>query len=269
MIMSSLSDILKPLLMDEGTRLVDRHYLKTVKRMEYNEMVDVLHRLDYGIDCFISSEYVEFSECGDYKNENENENANYYTEKKNEEGEFPIVIKESKTKTNKVLIFKAISEIELVEAIVSTNKTTVIFLPIVVEAFSENDMWHQMTFVIDLKNSKMFFYDPNGINSRYCKERIHNLFERYASLVNTSFECYGKKQCEYIRYQFHGINHELKGIGGHHCVVATTMFIVAYNQLTDIEVIDTLLKQIQKVELSRIYIALYNTLGMLLYQNKK
>ena len=262
--MASLSDILKPLLMDKGARLIDRHYLKTVKRMEYNEMVDVVHALDYGIQCIMSNEYVEFSE---YNCNNENGNENYYTEKENDEGEYPIVIKESKT--NKALIFKAISEIELVKTIVSNDKTTVIFLPIVVEAFSENDMWHQMTFVIDLENSKMFFYDPNGINSRYCKERIHNLFEHYASLVNTSFECYGKNHCEYIRHQFYGINQELKGIGGHHCVIATTMFIILYNKLTNIVVIDAMLQKIQKVELRSIYIALYNSVGMLLCQNKK
>lgn len=224
--------------------------------MDYSDWTRIINSLQPDVVCHSAREFVMFYES-------EPDEDTYIP--CDDADEYPITIKAAKGKGKQSVHVKAVSPLCLYESIMS-HKTAALLLPIVVEAFDEgNDMWHQMTFVIDITNKIMFIHDPNG-KSRYSGHRVHSLFEHYVSKINSVAAFYGHTPYTYIMHSFPNMNHELRVVGGHNCVIASIVFIIVYSSgdCRRLQDVHTTLQTITKGELQKIYIALYNKIGSLL-----
>jgi hypothetical protein len=227
--------------------LQNRHYIESVKQMDYDEFVATLQCIAHDISFLNTSEYIQFTE-------NQLNFEQYYISMDCEE--YPIVI----GAVEDMYHFKGVSPLQLVVSLTEISTQTSLFIPIVIESFIDNEYSHQMTFIIDTITHVMFIHDPNG-SSRYSDERVHNLFKHYVDSINTVLLEYGMVKYEYIIPPPTRMNFELKYIGGHNCVLASMTYIILYNQLSNVNLVDEILQNVTHSEYLNVYTSLLNTLG--------
>jgi hypothetical protein len=256
----------------EPIKLNNRSYLKTVKEMDYQEFHAIITSLFYNLrnKLITSSDYIQFQSSSDDYQSVPYDIASQY--------EYPIVINNVKSTGKKQKIMNTINiEFQgyapscIVDYIVDNRNPTgcdVLYLPVVIESFGEayndNDIYHQMLLVIDFEKRTAFLFDPNGKESRYGCEEVHNLFEKYIVLINELLDYYGRDQITYERRNGTRLNKELPCIGGHNCVICCILFMVFHNSGYNIEDTDSY----NDKTLLTFHLVLFNVIGKTLNTQK-
>lgn len=247
----------------DGSKLANKHFLKTVKSMDYDELCDVIGTvipdLYMTLPLFHCDEWYEFISL---------------TIVKQSTSSYGVIDEEYVIRDCKVDYPVTLKQIEqeqwriegLAPHSLSTfthgNPDGVLNLPLVIESIktlkSNDDLYHQTILVFDFRKSKAFLYDPNGQASRYDTDHVHYAIESYVNLLNSPIK--------YIRLQNDRVNLYHKGIGGGNCVVCSILFMIAYSLLQlDVNTYDHIQLQ-SKSLLTKQHLLLYNTLGYELQQ---
>jgi len=236
--------------------LIDKNYLKSVKNMEYPQFLNIMKTIAPDIEAsnqllnnHQTSEYIVFS--------NTVEEDHLVCEMNDE---YPICI----IQKDGVFHFQGISPFTLHMIL----PTKVIYLPTVID-LEGIDYAHQMTFIIDFHENIAFVHDPNGSCSRYFPQSVRDLFVAYVDSINHVMDAYSINHLTFIDIPNQArMNYELKGIGAHHCVVASIAYMLAYMNIGSRDTINEALCHTSKKEHGTIYIALYNLIGACIAADK-
>lgn len=248
----------------EDTKLNDKQYLETVKKMDYDEFYKLIAVLiptlqetlcrsfdgHYDVLTFNYMENVE-NECLFFEN---NDKENY-----------PIRISETKTDIGSDWMFEAIAPHSLYHCLSKDAMYDgIVNLPLVFERHHleiDDTDYHQTVFVLDCRKKVAFLYDPNGKYSIFSNtDNVHSMLKMYTSLIND--EC--GFSFEYKTLNNSNINLKLPSVGGCNCVVCSILFIMAYSVLgIDIERFDSVMYGSEDM-LLKLHLMMYNAIGFTL-----
>lgn len=242
----------------DGSKLANRHFLKTVKSMDYDELCDVIGTvipdLYMTFPLFHSDEWYEFISLTIVKQSTSSYGVideDYVIS--DCKVEYPVTLKQIEKEQWKL---EGIAP-HCLSMFIHGKLDGVLNLPLVIECMktlkSKDDLYHQTILVFDFRKGIAFLYDPNGQASRYNTNEVHYAIESYVNLLNSPIK--------YIRLQNDRVNLHHKGISGGNCVVCCILFMIAYSLLhLDVNTYDHIQLQ-SKSLLTKLHVLLYNALG--------
>lgn len=249
----------------DGCKVASKHYLKTVKSMDYDEFCDaiacVIPDLSVSLPLFHCDEWYEFV-VFTYDG-----NAPIDVQVSDEE----YVVRDCKKEYPVTLIQTGPQQwrLEGIAPHCLMKCHGVMNLPLVIETIgsSADDAYHQTVLVLDFRQQHKtntnktiaFLYDPNGASSRFDTPDVHRAIHAYVDLINV--ELTETTQLQYQRLSNQRMNFHLKYVGGGNCVVCSILFMISYS-LLDMDIIqyDAIL-QGSKSLLTKLHILLYNAIG--------
>ena len=239
-------------------QLKNTNFLDIVKCMDYNDFMFVINPLfsSYSNTLLNCCEYIEFDK----------EDECYISYKDEKPENFPIEIKQINTNDEQSTVFKGYSPYEIAKHIVKKQKS-ILFIPLVIEKYTDKWSYHQTMFVINLLNNTSFLYDPNGYLSKYSNSCTHSVLSRYISIVN-EIVCEINHTCKPIKYdliQNRNMNFDLPIVGSGNCLICCVLFMFYYFHGYSIENIDNYLSLKSKTILTQHHIILYNAIGNALH----
>lgn len=247
----------------EDSKLLDKRYLKTVKRMDYNEFREVMTLLVPSVATMLCNpfEFVTFGYT-------EESGEGYVMCEEKGHRQYPITITRTEVEgggsCGSFYQFEGIAPHTLC---ISLSRqallNSVVPLPLVFERqLMETDEpeYHQSVLVLDGEMRIAFLYDPNGKDSTFSTDEVHSMLKMYIDMVND--EC--GFEFEYQRLSNLKVNVLLPSVGGHNCVVCTVLFMMAYSLLgLNVEKYDALMSS-SSTMFVKLHIMMYNAIGLAL-----
>ena len=246
----------------DSSKVTNRHYLKTVKSMDYDEFCDVIASvipdLSITLPLFHCDEWYEFVSFTTIQQSKQSSQSNLVIDEE-------YVVRDCKVEYPITLIQLDHEQWKLeglaphcLSMFTRDNHNGVLNIPLVIEAKKTRSaaLCHQTILVFDFRHTKQeqniaFLYDPNGECSRFDTDDVHYAIETYVNMLNINYK----------RLHNTRINLYHKSIGGEHCVVCCILFMISYSLLqVDVYQHDAMLLQ-SKSLLTKLHILLYNALG--------
>lgn len=262
----------------DGCKLTNRHFLKNVKSMDYDEFCDaiacVIPDLSMTLPLFHSDEWYEFvtfTYDGKAPSEMQISEEEYVV--RDGKKEYPITLIQTGQQQWRLegmaphclAMLSSHTHAQHHQHQHQHQHRCVMNLPLVIEsiASSKEDTYHQTVLVIDFckqdNKNIAFLYDPNGESSRFNSPIVNQLVNAYVNLINV--ERSETAQIQFDRLSNKRINLYLNHVGGGNCVVCCILFMISYSLLgLDVAQFDDIL-QASKNLVTKLHILLYNAIG--------
>jgi hypothetical protein len=246
----------------DSSKVTNRHYLKTVKSMDYDEFCDVIAsvipELSITLPLFHCDEWYEFVSFTTIQQSRQDEE--YVV--RDCKVEYPITLVQLDHQQWKL---EGIAP-HCLSMFTHDKHNGVLNIPLVIEANKTSstsrstDLYHQTVLVFDFRQTKhiAFLYDPNGECSRFNTDDVHYAIETYVNMLDVGNTT---SPIKYKRLHNNRINLYHKSIGGENCVVCCILFMISYSLLrVDVCQHDAMFLQ-SKTLSTKLHILLYNALG--------